>query len=361
MKIGIAGDILLGDQPLMSGFGVYSQRGGDYGTVFASFARFAEPYDRIIGNFEGVLVDRIGGAGPNYATQVPLSAVEHLKRSKITHLSVANNHAMEYGPDRFRSMCELFDQGGIITFGSRDAPYVTFAAGGRTVGLLGFSAVPALYGFEPEYRFVVPSDEESVGGLMTTVGEARQACDYLIICSHWGQEFVRAPSRQQIDLARRLTDAGADLIAGAHPHVVQEARYINDRPVLFSLGNLVSDYWQERIRRNLFVELDLAGEVSLRCHELTCDRGFVIRELGEVEPFEKNPAPTMSDADYAALVGKQRSRVRREMLFHLARNAHKAVTTPGLMKWVLKRALFVLKNRRALKRNPDQVYSGPMH
>ncbi len=66
---------------------------------------------------------------------------------------------------------------------------------------------------------------------------ASEQCDYLVVYVHWGTEGSTVLEQAQTDLATRFTEAGADLIVGAHPHILQGAGWRKDTPVLYSLGN----------------------------------------------------------------------------------------------------------------------------
>src|SRR5205814_10411794 len=65
-------------------------------------------------------------------------------------------------------------------------------------------------------------------------------CDFLSVALHWGIERQRAPTPYQVSLGRAFIDAGADLVIGSHPHVLQGAEIYRGKPILYSMGNLVS-------------------------------------------------------------------------------------------------------------------------
>ena len=97
MSIGIVGDIMLGDQPVKAGFGIYSKFKGNYDNIFAKISPWLKKFDFIIGNFEGVLVENVGPVSPRRsAMKVPRSSIPVLKKIGIRILSLANNHTMEY-------------------------------------------------------------------------------------------------------------------------------------------------------------------------------------------------------------------------------------------------------------------------
>ena len=87
-----------------------------------------------------------------------------------------------------------------------------------------------------------------------------QEADYIIVLPHWGIEYQHRHSAQQEDLARWMVERGADLIIGTHPHVPQDIQYIDGTPVLYSLGNAVSNQQDPNCR------LELAATVRILLH-----------------------------------------------------------------------------------------------
>lgn len=366
MSFAVVGDIMLGDQPLAAGFGIGSRCRGNYEAIFADFATEVRGHEFVAGNFEGVLIESRtpGGASPACMT-APASAVRTLRSARLTCLSVANNHSMEYGSVPFRAMLQRFEDGGVTTFGQSARPYVVIEAERQRVGLLGFSTVPALHGSTPEYLLVDPKDDEAVRALESLVAEAKRSCDFLVVMPHWGSEFVTAPAAGQIDLASRLLSSGSDLVAGAHPHVIQESCRLNGSYVFFSLGNLVSDYWQPRMTEGLMIEVEARVPADIRLHRFGADRRLRIRRLAPPVPAASvtpDGLPrVLSDEEYRGRVDRERMRVRRESAVFLFRNAPRIVRHPRLVSWMLRRLWYLTKHRRRLRRDPSGVYSGPMH
>src|SRR5207248_8117244 len=69
--------------------------------------------------------------------------------------------------------------------------------------------------------------------------------DVVIPYLHWGREQEPQPCARQRDLARRMIDAGADVVVGGHPHVTQGVEYYRGKLVVYSLGNFVFDGWED--------------------------------------------------------------------------------------------------------------------
>ena len=84
---------------------------------------------------------------------------------------------------------------------------------------------------------------------------------FLIIFMHWGQEYQFANSYSQQNLSHKMIDAGADLIIGCHPHVVQNIEIYKEKLVFYSLGNFILDqYFSEETQQGLAVKLEIYTE-----------------------------------------------------------------------------------------------------
>ena len=75
--------------------------------------------------------------------------------------------------------------------------------------------------------------------LLNEIKAAQGQCDYLVVYVHGGIERNTQPEEYQRTLARQYIDAGADLVVGSHPHVLQGIEYYKGKPILYSLGNFV--------------------------------------------------------------------------------------------------------------------------
>ncbi len=88
--------------------------------------------------------------------------------------------------------------------------------------------------------------------------------DFQIVYVHWGIEYEQESSLAQKKLANRFVEAGADLIIGHHPHVVQEVDYIDGVLVFYSLGNYIFDqYFSDSVQNGLLLHIDLTKNKSI--------------------------------------------------------------------------------------------------
>ncbi len=208
--------------------------------------------DLRLGNLESPLTARPKVSPPKCTLRGAPRAIDTLQRARFDFVSVANNHMMDFGPEGLAETCERLDSAGIPHAGAgrnskaARAPRV-LVRDGHTIGLLAYCDV------EQESPLYADVSSPGVAPLrsplcLQQVRELRPLVDWLIVQLHWGTEMAQIPSPVQRDLARQFVDAGADLLLGHHPHVLQPMEIINGVPVIYSLGNfLFSDqYWRGR-------------------------------------------------------------------------------------------------------------------
>ncbi len=101
------------------------------------------------------------------------------------------------------------------------------------------------------------------------IGRARERrADFIVALPHWGVEYELKHSRQQQEWAEWLVDEGVDAIVGAHPHVVQDTARIKGVPVIYSLGNAVSNMSARNTRLGLAVTLRFTSDPASGCKSM---------------------------------------------------------------------------------------------
>ncbi len=183
---------------------------------------------------------------------------EFIKRAGIDLVTLANNHAMDYGPNGLHEMISNLDRVGILHAGAADnaseamRPTYLKLKNGKTLALLSvlaFMTPKALRKTTPATLTEPGIAVLSFGGTLGTAAKAKlsrwilaahQGADYVIVGTHWGVERKPLPNAYQVGLGRALVDAGADVVWGNHPHVLEGAEIYNGHTILYSCGNLVS-------------------------------------------------------------------------------------------------------------------------
>lgn len=180
-----------------------------------------------------------------------------IKKCGFDFVSLGNNHGMDYGHAGLKQMQDLLIAAGIDHSGGgknlADAERVAIArVGDLRVGMisyLAFMSTASLHKNTPATAsspgvaalfFEGDVDASDRATIASIVRNAKQKCEMLFVALHWGIERATTPSRYQLELGRAFVDAGADGILGAHPHVLQGYEMYRGKPILYSMGNLVS-------------------------------------------------------------------------------------------------------------------------
>lgn len=162
----------------------------------------------------------------------------------IDVVTVANNHALDYGKEALSDTFQTLDDADIAYVGAgetneRAAEPYKVEAGGKTFGILAASRVI------PEVSWNVENQQP---GMLCTydsrilcdaINKAKETCDYVVVYVHWGIERDNVPQDYQRQLGKEYIDAGADMVIGSHPHVLQGIEYYNEKPIVYSLGNYI--------------------------------------------------------------------------------------------------------------------------
>ncbi len=182
----------------------------------------------------------------------------HLREVGLDIVSLANNHSMDFGVAGLEEMTRLLRQQGIKFTGTganvaqARSVVVYRVPGGPRVGLisaLAFMNTISLWKCTPAtatspglaaLAFNGTVDARARRELRQWVGGAKAKCDLLIVALHWGIERQTVPSPYQVALGRAAVDAGADFVWGHHPHVLQGGELYRGKPILYSMGNLIS-------------------------------------------------------------------------------------------------------------------------
>lgn len=176
------------------------------------------------------------------------ASVEGLVYAGFDALSLANEHTPAYGAEALLDTMHVLHEAGIVTVGAgedREQAYepVILERDGLRVALLAFNLV----GSED---FAATADKPGVAWLDDTwalraIRDAREKADLVIVSCHWGQMHASEAAQGQTAAAEALLQAGADLIIGHHPHVVQAMSYQDNGVVAYSLGDLIYHPWSD--------------------------------------------------------------------------------------------------------------------
>lgn len=210
---------------------------------FEPFAGLLNEPDIAIGNLECVVADQGEPVKKPYRYRASPHCLPLLKQH-FTAFSVANNHSGDFGKEAFAEQCQLLEKENIPYFGGgrnkADAhkPWLIDQHGVR-IAMLGYCEV-FLKSFQAEDNKPGVAWSEHDDEVFADIRSAREKyqADVVIPFMHWGVENEPASDREK-NMARKMIDAGADVVVGAHPHVTQGAEYYRKHLVVYSLGNFL--------------------------------------------------------------------------------------------------------------------------
>lgn len=180
----------------------------------------------------------------SYTFRADPKRVQILEEMGVDIVSLANNHALDYGPDALEDTFTTLEEAGIEYVGAgrnmdRAKAPIYFTVKGKKIAFIAASRVIfAMDWYATDTRLgMVGTYDPAI--ILESVKEAKENSDYVIIYVHWGVERQDTPEKYQRTLAKQYIDAGADAVIGCHPHVMQGFEFYKGKPIAYSLGN----YW----------------------------------------------------------------------------------------------------------------------
>jgi poly-gamma-glutamate synthesis protein (capsule biosynthesis protein) len=210
-----------------------------------------------------------------------------LAHAGISAVSLANNHAGDFGKDALVETLDALDAAGVAHAGAgRDEEEAwrpaMLAADGLRVALLAFTDHERTWAAGPRTPGTAACRAElrdpRCQRLLRAVREARRAADVVVVSAHWGGNWGRVPEPNLLPLARALVECGADVVHGHSSHVLRGIGTHRGRPVLYGCGGLVDDYTvvpEQRNDRSAVFTVAFDGRVPARVRA----RPIVIRDL----------------------------------------------------------------------------------
>lgn len=238
--------------------------------VFARVAPLFAAADIRVANLEGTITTNPSIARRDSSilrfTFEPTFAKAALGPVRLDAVSLANNHALDFGADGYRSTRSYLSEWGIAAFGHPyDRPdYIStgLSAKGQSICLVGYHSL-----YDPDTT-----------SAMAEVVRLRESCTRVVVFAHWGEEYQPVPESQTVATAHSFVDAGADLVIGAHPHVVQPYETYRGRAIFYSLGNFVFDQrFSPEVQKGLLVQATFGGaEACYRPIPIAIEQGVPV-------------------------------------------------------------------------------------
>ncbi len=272
VTLAFAGDIML-DRGVKNS--VMKNFEGDYSALFENL-EILKKFDIVFANLEGPASDQGEDGRSLYSFRMDPSVIPALQGSGFSVLSVANNHVGDWGRDAYADTLERLKENEILFTGGgmnkteAQQPAI-FEKNGMKIGYLGFSDTG------PEW---MKATDTEAGLLLANdlnfseiIQNAATQVDHLIVSFHWGEEYKTKHNDRQEKLAHEAIDAGAKIVIGHHPHVIQDTEVYSPKSctqsscmgfIAYSLGNFIFDqHFSENTMQGMLLELKLKKDGSL--------------------------------------------------------------------------------------------------
>jgi poly-gamma-glutamate synthesis protein (capsule biosynthesis protein) len=261
VSFAVAGDVIP-HEPVRAAAAAAGEGAEGWGALFADVADVFKRADFGFVNLETPVAPAHSHGSKPFMFEAPPALLDALKANGIKIVSFANNHVMDQGWAGFAETREHLKEKGLLFAGSGDTaekawqPVFTEASGIK-VGWLGMTRW--LNGNknpdkddQPHVNFF-PYPHDSGGapgldeaGVLEAIKKSRAQCDLLVVSIHWGVEYAPAPRPEDVETAHRMLEAGASVIVGHHPHVLQPVETYRtqdgrDTVIFYSLGNFLSN------------------------------------------------------------------------------------------------------------------------
>ncbi|TSC71793.1 MAG: poly-gamma-glutamate synthesis protein (capsule biosynthesis protein) [Parcubacteria group bacterium Gr01-1014_70] len=228
---------------------IREQGNNDWSFPFSYVSDVLGGADITFGNLEGPVSDAGVQSGSEFSFRMDPHVTTALALAGFDIVSLANNHMGDWGREAFEDTMRRLQRSGIAYAGGgwnqkESLEPAVFEVRGKRVGFVAFSDVGPLWMQSKDALSgiaALPAGSEGKEYVEKAVFEASQKVDILVVSFHFGEEYQTAPNERQKELARTAVDAGARVVIGHHPHVVENIEEYGKGVIAYSLGNFIFD------------------------------------------------------------------------------------------------------------------------
>lgn len=232
---------------------IAKKKGNDY--IFEKMTPFLKDLDAVVANLEGPITDNksvsigtVVGEKGHFSFTFDKSLATTLAQNNIKVVDIGNNHILNFGEKGLEQTKSSLKESGVDYFGDpihQENNFIIKEISGVKIGFVSFN------------QFGGGSAEE----IKRNIEIVRNKVDIAIVFSHWGKEYEKSPSDKIRSIVHSFIDAGADVVIGSHPHVIQDKEIYRGKMIYYSLGNFVFDqYFSAETMNGLAVKVSINPE-----------------------------------------------------------------------------------------------------
>jgi len=196
---------------------------------FSLVREYLEKDDFTFANNEVIFTSRKNHADKKTNLKAAAPYAQVYLHSGVDAVNTANNHAMDFFDEGYADTLAALAACGIPHFGT------LYPDTKRAQDRLGVYEVKGIKIGAVGFSYPQDSDVKKIAERIQTLRE--EGCDLVVVALHWGREVQSSPQSWQFSYARKIIDAGADVIWGHHPHILQQVQFYNGKPIFYSTGN----------------------------------------------------------------------------------------------------------------------------
>lgn len=265
--------VAVGDISYSRGVERIVKRENDINYPFLKIQDYLKGADLVFGNLETPITQGVEIPDFEMIFRSNPGAEQALKQAGFSVLSLANNHTPNFGEKGLKDTFNYLDNAGIKYVGAGRNDHeanqpVYIEKNGIKFAFLAYNDTNVVPAFYEASNNRAGTAFMRIDKITEAVKEAKQKADFVILSIHSGTEYADKPNDSQINFAYAAIDAGADLIIGHHPHVVQTLEKYKGKFIFYSLGNFVFDQPQkqetkEGLAIKVYFAKDAINKISL--------------------------------------------------------------------------------------------------
>ncbi len=237
--------------------------------------------DLTIANLEGPLSHAKPAVNHTFVFNGRPEYAEALAKGSVEMVNLANNHAGDFGPDGMKQTIESVEDAGVGSFGN------------------GRIDVRTVKGIEVVNMGYLGGGKGTRGQVVKDVKKHKRPDNLVIVSFHWGVEGLNVPTDDQRTMAHAVIDAGADLILGHHPHVLQGIETYKGHHIVYSLANFVFGGHSNPADKDSMIYQEVFSK----------EGGVVVTKESRVLPVRISSVTTHNDFRPVLLDGEDKARV----------------------------------------------------
>lgn len=247
--ISFIGDCTIGNDVRWPAFDRYVEQKG-YAYFFSGVKSVLGADDYTVANLETTIIDSGTPIEKQFRFRGKPAYLAILREGSVECVTMANNHSWDYGDSGYAQTQRNLSAGGIDFF-AYDKILIKEIKGLR-------------FAFIGQSFYLQDS-------VLSHIKTLRDSVNFIIVVIHWGNESEYNPDKKQKLMGHSLIDAGADLVVGHHPHVLQPIEKYNGHYIAYSLGNFVfGGNINPRDKKTMILQATFTKDAPVSIKEIPC-------------------------------------------------------------------------------------------